>query len=114
MTARNSVLSCLLFASLASGPAYAQTAAAPTANDAGPIGSAKISLDAAVAAAEKHVQGKASRAEYEKQKGGQWVYDVEVVAGAKTFDVKVNAENGAVIASAEDKTDTDDRDDEAD
>ena len=32
-------------------------------------------------------------AEYEPTKGGR-AYDVEVVSGAKVFDVKGNAENG--------------------
>lgn len=98
---------------LASTAAFAQPAAAPS-NDAGPIASAKIPLSAAVAAAEKHVQGKAVRADYEKQKGGQWIYDVEVVAGAQTFDVKVDADKGTVIASTQDKADDDDGGDQLD
>lgn len=113
MTARNPILLGTVAAMLASAGAFAQPVA-PAANDAGPVGSAKITLDAAVATAEKHVQGKASKAEYEKQKGGQWVYDVEVVARAKVFDVKVDADKGTVIASAEDQADTDNGGDAAD
>ena len=113
MKYRYAIIAGSAAALIASAGAFAQSAPATT-NDAGPVGSAKISLDAAVAAAEKHVQGKAARAEYEKQKGGQWVYDVEVVAGAKVFDVKVDAEKGTVIASAEDRADSDDSGDEAD
>lgn len=112
MKLRHSIIAGSAAALLASS-AFAQTAPA-RANDAGPVGAAKISLDAAVATAEKHVQGKAARAEYEKQKGGQWVYDVEVVAGAKVFDVKVDAEKGTVIASTEDRVDADDDGDAAD
>ena len=66
---------------LASAGAYAQT---PAVNDAAPVARAKVSLDAAVKAAEAHVQGKAAKAEYERQKGGQYVYDVEVVAGGRS------------------------------
>lgn len=84
------------------------------ANDAGPVASARISLDAAIAAAEKHVQGRAVRAEYEKQKEGSWVYDVEVSAGSKVFDVKVDADKGTVIASTADRADTDDDGDKPD
>jgi uncharacterized membrane protein YkoI len=113
MTARNPIILGAIAAMLASTGAFAQPPA-PAANDAGPVGSAKVTLDAAVATAEKHVQGKASKAEYEKQKGGQWVYDVEVVAGAKVFDVKVDADKGTVIVSAEDHADTDDEGDAAD
>src|SRR6267378_5691635 len=71
-------------------------------NDALAITQAKIPLTQAVTAAEQHVKGKASRAEYEQTKKG-WVYDVEVVSDNKVFDVKVNADNGTVIASTEDK-----------
>ena len=56
--------------------------------------------------AEQHAQGKASRAEYEDSKQG-WVYDVEVVSGSKVFDVKVDANKGTVLSSAEDDADED-------
>jgi hypothetical protein len=54
-----------------------------------------------------------SRAEYENSKQG-WVYDVEVVSGAKVFDVRVDADKGTVISSAEDKADHDDDHDKQD
>lgn len=87
--------------------------AAEPANDAIQTDT-KISLTAAVATAEKHVQGKAVRAEYEPQKGGGWAYDIEVVAGLKVFDVKVDGDKGTVIASTEDKSDRDDGGDAVD
>jgi uncharacterized membrane protein YkoI len=108
-----SLIAVCATALLFSTGAFAGTSA-NSANDAGPIASAKISMDAAVSAAEKHVQGKAVRAEYEKQKGGGWAYDVEVKAGAKVFDVKVDAEKGTVLASTEDAADSDDDGDKAD
>ena len=88
---------------------------AATSNDAlfGPP--AAISLAQAVTAAEQHVTGKAIRAEYEKRGiRGQWGYDVEVVVGSKVFDVSIDATNGAVVSSQEDRADRDDDHDRKD
>ena len=82
-------------------------------NDAMSVVNAKIPLVQAVTAAEQHVNGKATRAEYEQSKQG-WVYDVEVVSGTKVFDVKVDSDKGTVISSAEDKADRDDDHDKQD
>ena len=82
-------------------------------DDALSIAKVKISLAQAVIMAEQHANGKASRAEYEKSKQG-WIYDVEVVSGAKVFDVKVDADKGTVISSAEDKADRDNHHDKQD
>ena len=82
-------------------------------NDAITVVNAKIPLTQAVIAAEQHANGKAIRAEYEQSKLG-WVYDVEVVSGAKVFDVKVDADKGTVISSVEDKADRDDDHDKKD
>ena len=73
----------------------------------------KISLVQAIAAAEQQANGRALRAEYEQTKAG-WAYDVEVVSGAKVFDVRVDADKGTVISSAEDKADRDDEHDSKD
>ena len=73
-------------------------------NDALAISAAGIDLGQAVASAERHVGGKASRAEYERHKG-QWVYDVEVVKGASVTDVKVDAGSGRVLEATADKVD---------
>ncbi|WP_317202502.1 PepSY domain-containing protein [Janthinobacterium sp.] len=76
-------------------------------NDALSVLQARISLVQAVASAEQHVQGKAASAEYEHgARGG--VYDVEVVSANKVFDVKVDATDGKVIASVEDRNDRED------
>lgn len=85
-----------------------------TSNDAGPIAQAKISMGAAVAAAEKHANGKAVRAEYEQGKDGRWAYDVEVTSGTDVFDVKVDPDAGTVVASTKDAVDSDDEGDKAD
>ena len=72
------------------------------------IGKATISLAQAATAAEQHVNGRAVRAEFENSRQG-WIYDVEVVSGAKVFDVRIDAEKGSVISSAEDAEDRDDQ-----
>ncbi|MES2237163.1 MAG: PepSY domain-containing protein [Pseudomonadota bacterium] len=82
-------------------------------NDALAVTAAKIDMTQAVAAAEQHVGGKASRAEYERHKG-QWMFDVEVIKDKKVMDVKVDPTSGKVIASTEDKTDRDDEHDKPD
>jgi uncharacterized membrane protein YkoI len=43
-----------------------------------------------------------------------WVYDVEVVTGTKVFDVRVDANKGTILSSAEDQADTADEGDESD
>ena len=96
-------------AALVAGAGYA----ANGENDALAIAGAKIDLAKAVAAAEQHVGGKASKAEYERHKG-QWVFDIEVVKDKKVMDVKVDAGSGKVISATEDKADQDDDHDEAD
>lgn len=83
------------------GSAYAAESAE---NDALAITGAKISLTQAMAAAEQHVGGQASKAEYEHEQS-QSVFEVEVVKGKSVMDVKVDPTSGQVIASAEDKAD---------
>jgi len=101
----------LIVLTVVTGGAVAYAANRPHENDALAVTQAKISLAQAVA--EQHTGGKASRAEYENSRQG-WVFDVEVVNGAKVFDVRVDADNGHVIASAEDSADRDDEKDERD
>ena len=103
----------LLAAAIAAAGTVAYAAQGGVENDALSIAKAKIPLAQAVTTAEQHVNGKASRAEYENSKQG-WVYDVEVVSGAKVFDVRVDADKGTVISSAEDTADRDDDHDKQD
>jgi uncharacterized membrane protein YkoI len=110
---RRSTLMLCAAAVLVSASALARTAAL-SASHAVAVPYTAISLDAAVAAAEKYAHGNAIGADYEKQKDGQWVYEIEVRSGPKVFDVKIDAEKGTVIASTESKADADNRDDEAD
>ena len=103
----------LLAIAMAMTGAVAFAAKGNAENDALTIANARIPLTQAVTVAEQHANGKASRAEYEHSKQG-WVYDVEVVAGARVFDVRVDADKGTVISSAEDKADHDDDHDKQD
>lgn len=103
----------LLVVTIAAAGAVAYAAQDDMGNDAMAITRAKIPLTQAIATAEQNANGKAARAEYENSKQG-WVYDVEVVSGAKVFDVMVDADKGAVIMSAEDKADRDDDHDKQD
>ena len=103
----------LLAAAIAAASTVAYAAQGGRDNDATAIAKAKIPLGQAVITAEQHANGKATRAEYENSKQG-WVYDVEVVSGAKVFDVKVDANKGTVMSSAEDQADLDDDHDKID
>ncbi|MBS0220917.1 MAG: PepSY domain-containing protein [Proteobacteria bacterium] len=76
--------------------------------------SAKIPLRDAIATAEQHLQGKAVRADFETENGSPGEYEIKVVAGAKVFDVRIDADKGTVIATKEHKADSDDDDKEAD
>ena len=109
---RNTKLS-LLAVTIAATSALAYAATGSTENDALSVGNAKTTLSQAVTVAEQHANGRAARAEYENSKQG-WVYDVEVVSGAKVFDVRVDADKGTVLSSAEDKVDRDDDHDQQD
>jgi uncharacterized membrane protein YkoI len=109
---RHSKISLAIVALVAAG-GVALAANGASENDALAITRAKIPLAQAVTAAEQHVNGRAARAEFENSRQG-WVYDIEVVSGAKVFDVKVDADKGTVISSAEDKNDADDEKDEKD
>ena len=100
-------------AALAIAATASAYAAKPVENDALAVMTARINLTQAIAAAEQHVGGKASRAEYERHQG-LWVFDVEVIKDKTVMDVKVDPMNGKIIAATEDKTDHDDDHDMAD
>ena len=108
----NRKLSAAIIATLGAAAIGGAYAAKPdTENDALAIAGARISLAQAIAAAEQHVGGKASKAELEQHKG-QWTFDVEVVKdGRQVMDVKVDTNTGKVLASSEDKADHDDQND---
>ena len=99
------LIACTVLSRTAIGSAYATNA---MVNDALAVQTARITLTQAVTAAEQHVSGKASRAEFEKH-DDQWFFDVEVVSGKKVMDVKVDPESGKVLAATEDTPDRDEK-----
>lgn len=105
----------ILVAVLATTGATAFAAKTAMENDVLDISKAHITLTQAIAAAEQHHPGgKASRAEFEHSKKNGLGYDIEIVSGAKTFDVKVDSQKGTVISSTEDSADRDDGNDKRD
>lgn len=103
----------LIIGALSTTGAVGAYASKAMGNDAQAIHQAGISLAQAVQTAEQHVHGKAVRAEFEHGKRG-WIFDVELVADNKTYDVSVDPAKGTVLASQEDKVDHDDRSDRED
>ena len=87
---------------LASALIVGLTAAAPAfadREDVATLAKAKISLVEAVQAAEKSVGGKAIDADLDDN--GQ--FEVNVVKGDSTWEVYVNATDGTIMRSVEDK-----------
>jgi uncharacterized membrane protein YkoI len=103
------MLSAWMFGGMFARPAYA----ADAGNDALALQKPTISLSQAVNAAEKFTRGRAIRAELETH-DGRPVYDVEVVDGMKVMDVRVDKDNGRVLAATIDKADHDDAHDAED
>jgi uncharacterized membrane protein YkoI len=83
--------------------ASAAPAAARAANDAVAHAPPPVRLAQAVDAAERHLDGRAVRAELEDD--GAW--EVEVVRGRSVRDVRVDARTGVVLSSTEDAADDD-------
>ena len=76
--------------------------------DSAVLPQAKISMTQAIAAAEQHAKGRAVRAELENENGTA-VYGIEVLAGAKAVDVKVDARDAKVLSVQDDRRDRDER-----
>ncbi len=82
-------------------------------NDTRTVQQAKISLTEAIEIAERHVGGKAIRAELEDE-NGTLVYGVEVGSGAQTTDVKVDLSDGKILSAQADHEGEDREDQEQD
>lgn len=112
---RKLVIPAILIASatLIGGVAVAQqNGAAP--NDAiTDLASARVNLTQAIAVAEQHAGGTATKAELEHERG-VLAYEVEVVSGQKVTEVKVAANDGTVLASKADDNDGQDKSDRED
>ena len=93
---KHTIYALALVTSLATGIGAALAADA-TENDARAIATAKIGMTQAIQAAEQQVGGKASRAEFERDKKGQWVFDVEVVSAVK-LDAAQSGKLSAALA----------------
>jgi len=115
VTRKNKATLLAAAAVLTASVAWASQGTAPQDALAGPP--VAVTLVQAIEAAQLHHAGShATRAERRSGRGGDVAYDVEVVAGTQTFDVKVDARTGALISSVEDHDDAndDDKDDERD
>lgn len=64
---------------------------------------AKLTLTEAIAIAEKAQEGKAIDAELDGTRDGKVVYDVTVVKGKRFYEVRVDAVDGNVLRTVEDK-----------
>lgn len=102
-----------LAAVLATSGALAYAAASGEGNDALAAAAAPVSLTQAIAAAEQHAGGKATKAEYEHSRKGAY-YEVEVVQGQQVWDVRIDPHKGTVLTAALDKADKPDRHDKDD
>lgn len=74
--------------------------------DAMSAASTHTTLAQAATLAEQRMQGRAVRARLERASTG-WVYDVEVAKDGRTFDVRLDANSGRVLAAAIDTLDQD-------
>ena len=88
----------------AGGLAYAEQSGGLRNDAIVDIANARITLTQAVATAEQHVGGRASRAELENE-SGRLVYDVEVADSTRAIDVKIDASDGSVILAQADEPD---------
>lgn len=111
---RKATLAALIAAAgvaTAGGLAYAQPASGVVVHEAvADLAKAKLTLEQAVALAQDHAKGKATKAELESKRGSTY-YEVEVVAADnQVFDVKIDAIEGKVLSSKLDRHDRDDDD----
>ena len=68
------------------------------------LAASKISFAEAIAIAEKHVQGKATRAELEDE-AGKFAYQIEVLQGDRLTDVTIDSRDGKVLSAKADQAD---------
>ena len=70
---------------------------------------ARITMEQAIATAEKQVGGKAVETEMERRRDGASIFKVKVLQGNQTHKVLVDAQTGQVVRSVLDDEDDDDR-----
>jgi uncharacterized membrane protein YkoI len=115
MNRSNKLSAALIAVAAATAAGLALAKQAAPENDAlADLAKAKITLPQAIAAAESHVGGRATRAELDRQRGTV-VFEVEVAADdGKVFEVVVDATDGHVRSSREDRADGKDCEDDED
>lgn len=111
---KRSIKVALIVGALTTVGAIGAYASKAMENDALAINHAGISLTQAVQAVEQQLHGKAVKAEFEQSKKHGWVFDVEVVADNKTYDVAVDSAKGTVLSAQEDKADREHGEDKED
>ena len=101
MTGKNAVIAATVIALGAATVAYARN----HGNDAiSGLGHARISLTQAIATAERHAGGQATKAELERHEG-RGVFEVEVVKGNTVSNLSIDASDGKVLAARPDRDD---------
>lgn len=106
MNRKLKVVSVMTVVVVAAASGLAWAAQAAQENDAlADLKKAKVSIVQAIGAAETHAAGTATRAELESERGAI-VFRIEVAtADQKVFDVTVDATDGKVLSSRQDKAD---------
>ncbi len=103
MSRNKAVIAATILALGAGTAAYAKNNGNDAVSD---LAQAKVTLVQAVAAAEQHAGGRATKAELERHKG-KLAFEVEVVKGAAVSNVMVDAADGKVLAASADRDDHD-------
>ena len=111
-TFKKSSTALLLLTIVSTGAFAVSETSSDAENDALAVTGNKITLSQAIASAEKQVNGQAANAEFKQDKSGA-VYDIEIVKNSEVYDVTVDAQSGAVLSSALDKTDRHSGDDDS-
>lgn len=103
MNMNRAIIAAAILALGAGTAAYAKDRGNDAISD---LAQARITLAQAVAAAEQHAGGRATKAELEHRKGGT-AFEVEVVKGGAVSNVIVDATDGKVLAAKADREDHD-------
>lgn len=103
MSGKKAIIAATILALGAGTAAYAKGSGNDAVTD---LAQAKITLAQAVAAAEQHAGGQATKAELERRQG-RMAFEVEVVKGRAVSNVVVDATDGRVLAASADRDDDD-------
>ena len=88
--------------------ATAALAAGQMEEDVHAIGQTKITLSQAIDAAEKSAPGsRATHADFERNRQGQWTFAVEVVKAGEALDIAIDPVSGKILSVSHDREDHD-------